>query len=224
MDDTRRLAEGCDCLQGFQVTHSLGGGTGSGLGTLVLSKLREEFPDRIVSSFSIFPSTKVSEVVLEPYNTILAAHQLIECVDQDVVIDNEALYNIMTMQLKVPSPTYGDLNHLISHTMSGVTASLRFPGQLNADLRKLCTNLTPFPRLHFFTASLAPLVSRQNVAYTHLGVPLLVDQLFTPGNYLCAADPRSGKFTAAACMFRGKVSMHEVETLMIQARFTIKLS
>ncbi len=56
IDDTRRLAEGCDSLQGFQVTHSMGGGTGSGLGTLILSKLREEFPDRIMSTFSIFPS------------------------------------------------------------------------------------------------------------------------------------------------------------------------
>ena len=32
--------------------------------------------------------------------------------------------------------------------MSGVTTSLRFPGQLNADLRKLATNLVPFPRLY----------------------------------------------------------------------------
>ncbi|CAN6286990.1 unnamed protein product [Urochloa humidicola] len=29
----------------------------------------------------------------------------------------------------------GDLNHLISATMSGVTCCLRFPGQLNSDLR-----------------------------------------------------------------------------------------
>jgi hypothetical protein len=35
-------------------------------------------------------------------------------------------------------------------TMSGVTTSLRFPGQLNADLRKLAVNMVPFPRLHFF--------------------------------------------------------------------------
>ena len=76
----------------------------------------------------MFPSSKVSNVVLEPYNTTLAMHQLIENVDQDIVIDNEALYNILTHQLKVPHPTYGDLNHLISYTMSGVTASLRFPG------------------------------------------------------------------------------------------------
>jgi len=44
-----------------------------------------------------------------------------------MVIDNEALYDICTRTLKI-SPTYGDLNHLISQAMSGVTASLRFPG------------------------------------------------------------------------------------------------
>lgn len=41
LDVVRREAEGCDCLQGFQITHSLGGGTGSGMGTLLISKIRE---------------------------------------------------------------------------------------------------------------------------------------------------------------------------------------
>ena len=36
--------------------------------------------------------------------------------------------------------------HLVLLTMSGVTTSLRFPGQLNADLRKLAVNMVPFPR------------------------------------------------------------------------------
>ena len=31
-------------FQGFQLTHSLGGGTGSGMGTLLISKIREEYP------------------------------------------------------------------------------------------------------------------------------------------------------------------------------------
>ena len=46
LDVARKEAEGCDCLQGFQMTHSLGGGTGSGMGTLLISKIREEYPDR----------------------------------------------------------------------------------------------------------------------------------------------------------------------------------
>merc|ERR1711937_772430 len=31
LDVVRKEAESCDCLQGFQLTHSLGGGTGSGI-------------------------------------------------------------------------------------------------------------------------------------------------------------------------------------------------
>jgi len=55
----RKEAESCDCLQGFQLTHSLGGGTGSGMGTLLISKIREEYPDRIMTTYSIVPSPKV---------------------------------------------------------------------------------------------------------------------------------------------------------------------
>ncbi|CAH8641751.1 unnamed protein product, partial [Schistosoma guineensis] len=54
----RKEAGSCDCLQGFQLTHSLGGGTGSGMGTLLISKIREEYPDRIINTFSIVPSPK----------------------------------------------------------------------------------------------------------------------------------------------------------------------
>ena len=48
-------AESCDCLQGFQLTHSLGGETGSGMETLLISKIREEYPDRIMNTFSVAP-------------------------------------------------------------------------------------------------------------------------------------------------------------------------
>ena len=77
LDVCRKEAEGCDCLQGFTMTHSLGGGTGSGMGTLLMSKLREEYPDRIMMSYPIFPSPKVSDVVVEPYNATLSVHQLV---------------------------------------------------------------------------------------------------------------------------------------------------
>lgn len=46
-------------FQGFQLIHSIGGGTGSGMGTLLLTKIREEYPDRIMMTFSIIPSPKV---------------------------------------------------------------------------------------------------------------------------------------------------------------------
>jgi tubulin beta len=76
MDVVRRETEVCDCLQAYQLTHSIGGGTGSGLGTLILLKLRDQYPDRITCTFSVFPSKKVSDVVVEPYNACLSIHQL----------------------------------------------------------------------------------------------------------------------------------------------------
>ena len=60
LDVVRKEAESCDCLQGFQLTHSLGGGTGSGMGTLLISKMREEYPDRIMNTYSVVPSPKVN--------------------------------------------------------------------------------------------------------------------------------------------------------------------
>ena len=62
---------------------------------------------------------------------------MVENTDETFGIDNKALYNICFRTLKLTNPTYGDLNHLVSLTMSGATSSLRFPGQLNADLHKL---------------------------------------------------------------------------------------
>ena len=59
LDVVRKESESCDCLQGFQLCHSLGGGTGSGMGTLLISKIREEYPDRIMNTFSVVPSPKV---------------------------------------------------------------------------------------------------------------------------------------------------------------------
>lgn len=112
--------------KGFQLTHSLGGGTGSGMGTLILSKIRDEYPDRIISSFSVLPSPKVSDTVVEPYNATLAINKLMEFTNHTFCMDNEALYDICHRSLKINNPNYGNLNKLVSSTMSGITTCLRY--------------------------------------------------------------------------------------------------
>ncbi len=101
----------------------------------------------------------------------------------------------------------GDLNHLVSATMSGVTTCLRFPGQLNSDLRKLAVNMVPFPRLHFFMPGFAPLTSRGSQQYRALTVPELTQQMFDAKNMMAACDPRHGRYLTVAAMFRGRMSM-----------------
>ena len=63
--------------------------------------------------------------------------------DETFIVDNEALYNISNNVLKAKEPTYQKLNDLIAQATCGITSSLRFPGSLNGDLRKLGVNLVP---------------------------------------------------------------------------------
>ncbi|KAK0926475.1 Tubulin beta chain (Beta tubulin), partial [Friedmanniomyces endolithicus] len=116
------------------------------MGTLLISKIREESPDWMMATFSVMPSLKVSDTVVEPYNAALLVHQLVENSDETFCIDNEALYDICMRTLKLNNPSYGDLNQLVSAVMSGVTTCFRFPGQLNSDLRKLAVNMIFDPK------------------------------------------------------------------------------
>jgi len=164
------------------------------------------------------PSPKVSDTVVEPYNATLSVHQLVENADECMCLDNEALYDICFRTLKLTTPTYGDLNHLCSACMSGVTCCLRFPGQLNSDLRKLGVNLIPFPRLHFFFTGFTPLTSRGSQQYRALTVPELTQQMFDAKNMMCAADPRHGRYLTCSALFRGRMSTKEVDEQMLNVQ------
>lgn len=100
----------------------------------------------------------------------------------------------------------------------GLTCCLRFPGQLNADLRKLAVNMVPFPRLHFFMPGFAPLTSRGSQQYRALSVPELTQQMFDAKNMMCACDPRHGRYLTVGCVFRGRMSMKEVDEQMLNVQ------
>ena len=67
------MAERCENLQGFFVYHALGGGTGSGFGTILLEQLSRIYGKKMVVNFPIYPSPKISTCVVEPYNVIFGA-------------------------------------------------------------------------------------------------------------------------------------------------------
>jgi len=211
LDKIRQEIEQCDAPQGFQLFHSLGGGTGSGMGTLLLLKIRDGYPDRITSTYSVYPSPKVSDTVVEPYNAVLSSHQLLENSDETFVIDNEALYNINHNILKNDQPTYSELNGLVAKATCGITASLRFPGKLNGDLRKLGVNLVPFPRLHFFLVSQAPLFKKESGSKVRLNVKELTTQAFSARNFYSNVKPDDGKYLASSFVFRGNMTTQEVD-------------
>ncbi|KIH57294.1 Tubulin/FtsZ family, GTPase domain protein, partial [Ancylostoma duodenale] len=158
LETIRRLVEQCSSLQGFLVTHSLGGGTGSGLESLIMENLCLQYEKKNRLEFSIYPSPRTATAVVEPYNSVLTTHSSLFNSDCTFILDNEAISDICRLKLDMKAPSYQNLNRIISQVVSSITASIRFDGQLNVDLNEFSTNLVPYPRIHFPLVAAAPIL------------------------------------------------------------------
>ena len=123
-----READGSDSLEGFVLTHSIAGGTGSGMGSYILERLAERFPKKLVQTYSVFPNQEnssdlssavgVSDVVVQPYNSLLTLKRLTQSADCVVVLDNTALNRIAVDRLRIDTPSFSQINELVSTIMS----------------------------------------------------------------------------------------------------------
>ncbi|XP_015127403.1 tubulin epsilon chain isoform X1 [Diachasma alloeum] len=225
METLRRNAERCDSLHGFLLMHSLGGGTGSGLGTATLKLLVDEYPhvERFVSC--VYPAQN-QDVVTAPYNVLLATRELIEYATCVFPADNGALFDICRWQERgrdnqdqarynnTASP-FQDINSVIVNMLLHLTSGARFPGHLNADMNDLATNLVPYPHLHYIFSSISP------ISMTASTIPLAqsnknIDELFTNvwsrSHQLIKFDPLQPKamIIGAAHIARGNCSMDDM--------------
>uniref|UniRef100_A0A8C0R043 Tubulin gamma chain n=1 Tax=Canis lupus dingo TaxID=286419 RepID=A0A8C0R043_CANLU len=160
-----READGSDSLEGFVLCHSIAGGTGSGLGSYLLERLNDRYPKKLVQTYSVFPNQdEMSDVVVQPYNSLLTLKRLTQNADCVVVLDNTALNRIATDRLHIQNPSFSQINQLVSTIMSASTTTLRYPGYMNNDLIGLIASLIPTPRLHFLMTGYTPLTTDQSVA------------------------------------------------------------
>jgi len=224
LDRIRKLADNCTGLQGFLVFHAVGGGTGSGLGSLLLERLSVDYGKKSKLGFTVYPSPQVSTAVVEPYNSVLSTHSLLEHTDVSVILDNEAVYDICRRSLNIERPTYTNLNRIIAQVISSLTASLRFDGALNVDMTEFQTNLVPYPRIHFMLSSYAPVISAEKIMHESLSVAEITTAAFEPTNMMAKCDPRNGKYMACCMMFRGDVVPKDVNAAVatIKTKKTIQ--
>ena len=106
----RKLTDNSENVQGFIINHAVGGGTGSGLGGLVLERLSVDYRKKSKIGFEVYPSPNLSPVIVEAYNGLLATHLLLDYTEVSLVLDNEALYEILQRDLKVKKPTNANAN------------------------------------------------------------------------------------------------------------------
>merc|ERR1711945_70034 len=184
LDRIRKLADQCTGLQGFLIFHSFGGGTGSGFTSLLMERLSVDYGKKSKLEFSVYPAPQVATAVVEPYNTVLCVHSLLEHTDVTIMMDNEALYDICRRNLDIERPTYTNLNRLLAQIMGSLTASLRFDGALNVDVTEFQTNLVPYPRIHFMLSSFAPVISAEKAYHEQLSVAEITSACFEPASMM----------------------------------------
>ena len=205
-EKVRQTVEKCDSLQGFFFLHSLGGGTGSGLGSYIIKDLADVYPTVFRFSTCVFPSED-DDVVTSPYNSMLALNVLIENADCVLPVDNQALYDIVSridsQKKENVKDTIVDMggtgkkarhyekeNAIVANVVNNLTCSMRFQGDLNVDLNEITMNLVPFPRMHFLLSSLSPLYTTLDKRLQPRNIDETFKEAFEKSNQLIQqADP-----------------------------------
>jgi tubulin gamma len=154
LDMIDRESDNSDSLEGFVLCHSIAGGTGSGMGSYLLEALGDHYPKKLIQTYSVFPSwADQSDVVVQPYNSILTMKRLVLNADAVVVLDNAALNRIAADRMRIQNPSVDHLNSLVATIMAASTTTLRYPGYMNNELIGLLASLIPTPRCHFLVCA-----------------------------------------------------------------------
>ena len=227
LNQVNNVLEQCDSPQCFLITHSIGGGTGSGLGSYVVNILGENFPDIFKFTLSVFPS-KDDDVITSPYNSVLSLNHLINYADCVLPVDNESLIEIVN-NVKSQNKTaknifgnkndkneknkkpYDEMNSIIAHLLSSLTCSMRFEGTLDVDINDITMNLVPFPRQHFILSSLSPLYHVLDQKLEPRRTDQIFDDVFNKDFQLIKCDNfYQGIYFATALIARGNLTVSDL--------------
>ena len=124
MDLIRREIEYCDTSPLIVSTHSVAGGTGSGLGTRVSECVRDEFPDTTLVNIAVLPY-HFGEVVVQYYNTILCLSKILSSSHGIILYENEVAFDICRKTRGIERPSLADINNTMASQLSSVIVPKR---------------------------------------------------------------------------------------------------
>jgi tubulin alpha len=154
LDKIRIFAEGCKSLEGFIIFHSISGGTGSGFTSLLTERLSINYGKKMKISFCIFPSKSIRNNIVEPFNSILSVHSLLEHLDVTNVLTNQSLYSFYEKKYHLSNSSFKEINSVISEIFSNFSMNFRQSSQCEKmDLWKFSMNMVPYPRISFLFLS-----------------------------------------------------------------------
>ena len=175
---TRHQLEVMDQPSVFLYLHSIGGGTGSGLGSKCIEVLTDEFPDMLHLNLVIAPY-HFGEVVVQYYNTLLSLSHLTQYSDAIIAYENEIAYNLCKHMCSIDKPVLKDINRVIAQSIHPVLLpkdSYRHthPSTVYDDVLHLCSH----PNYRFCAVYNSPVTSENSIEYTHDAWQALVKTIY----------------------------------------------
>ncbi|KRH92603.1 Gamma tubulin [Pseudoloma neurophilia] len=212
----QKEAENSDMLEAFQIFHSIAGGTGSGMGSCIIEELRDDFPKKLIQSTAVFPNNdEVSEVVVQPYNSILTLKRLNKYCDSVLVMDNEALGRISSESLRIKHPSYETINSVISTVLCASSVSLRNPTYMYSDMKSIISTLVPIKSMNFLVPSYTPFMNEETKQIIRKSsVNDILRRLMLNKNRMANIDTRA--IISALTIFINTTDVNEVQRSLIR--------
>lgn len=221
MDMLDREANNSDSLEGFQLCHSIAGGTGSGFGSYLLEHLQDRYNKKLIQTYSVFPNQQeTSDVVVQPYNSLLTMKRLALNADAVVVLDNTALNRIASERLHIANPDTSQINSLVSTVMSASTSTLRYPSYMNNDMIGILASLIPSPRCHFLMTGYTPLtVDRQISTIKKTSVLDVMRRLLQTQNIMVSCNTQTqGCYISILNIIQGDIDASQIHKSLQRIR------
>jgi len=210
LEQVRLMVESCDNFQGFMIYNATGGGTGSGVSSVLIEHLRSEYPKDCQMNVVSYPDLYREGIPVGSYNLVFNTHSLLEHSDTTVILDHYKICYLLRYSTGTWHPTPYSVNKFAAQILCSLTGSLGYDTNLLCDLPDFQTCLVPYHRLKFTYLSHAPLISAWEHKYEVPSVQDLTLSAFEASNTVASCTPSYGKYMACCLLYRGQVTPKEV--------------
>uniref|UniRef100_A0A6V7I764 Tubulin delta chain n=1 Tax=Bracon brevicornis TaxID=1563983 RepID=A0A6V7I764_9HYME len=159
MEAVRREVERADRVDSFFNLMSCAGGTGSGLGSFIISSLRDEFPLKNIVTVPVLPFTS-GEVATQNYNAILSLAKIMDDSDLIIMMENQRLnqelfHNQSGRKIDFPN----DLNDIASQKLLSIFQPAQdISSERTNQVNHIISKVSPHPGYKLVNIEAAPLV------------------------------------------------------------------
>ena len=210
MQRINHFLEYCDNPQGFLIFYSNGKGSGSGLSSLLLEEISDNYKNIQKFCFPIYPDIDDNyELPIDYFNSVLSINSSIQYSNIDFIFQYQAINDILKNKFKIFEYSLNRLNILLSQVISSITCPLRYYSYINNNhdnamiMSDYNSWLIPFPKQHFILSSYAPLWPRELLRFEECSIKSITNQTFSKYSMFAKGNEKENRFISCGLIYRG---------------------